>query len=580
MGPRFSRVTVVAVGTLAASVLVWPPLSVAADPGDVATDYGTDGRAVIEAISSNVGVGSVRSSADGRVVVTFTGDPESGGAALVSSDGLDVVTTDLGGPGTATFGPDGRLYAAFAENEDVVVARFRADGSADTTFGVAGTAVVETGPAIRGDIVVDDDGVVVVGGVFGPEGSAWAARFDLAGQVDRDFGEDGVATLVTTEPGEADLVLATDVHVSGDDHVAVVLTRAPGSDNVTVVAFDSEGDVNESTVLEYPEEIRSVTSELLMDGSVLVAVQTTEGDDDTFHLLVFGSDGTPEMGFVDPELTDDEVGGPIHVTQLRTGPIALAYNISADETFVVRMVGVEGGDLGTMDVGLTETWMYGMTALDIDGGLIFVVDETPVSPVEPDDLGLVKVKGDESGRFIDDDDSVHEGDITLLATTSVTRGCNPPANTRFCPEDEVTRGQMAAFLVRALELGPSGDDDAFTDDDDSEFEDDIDSLAAAGITRGCDPPANTRFCPDDEVTRGQMAAFLVRALNLGPQGDDDSVDDVFTDDDGSVFEDDINRLAAAGITRGCGPPGGTLFCPDDNVTRAQMASFLVRSLQE
>jgi hypothetical protein len=291
---------------------------------------------------------------------------------------------------------------------------------------------------------------------------------------------------------------------------------------------------------------------------------------------VLGSDGTPEVGFVDPELTDDEVGGPIHVTQLRTGPIALAYNVTSDETFVVRLVGVEGADLGTMDVGLAEAWMYGMTALDNDGGLILVVDETPVSPVEPDDLGLVKVESDESGRFIDDDDSVHEDDITLLATTSVTRGCNPPANTRFCPDDEVTRGQMAAFLVRALDLEPSGDDDVFTDDDDSEFEDDIDSLAAARITRGCDPPANTRFCPDDEVTRGQMAAFLVRALNLPPP----SEDDVFTDDDNSVFEDDINRLAAAGITRGCGPPGGTLFCPDDNVTRAQMASFLVRSLQE
>lgn len=44
------------------------------------------------------------------------------------------------------------------------------------------------------------------------------------------------------------------------------------------------------------------------------------------------------------------------------------------------------------------------------------------------------------------------------------------------------------------------------------FAADIGALADAGITKGCDPPANDRFCPDAPVTRGQMAAFLRRAL--------------------------------------------------------------------
>ncbi|NOX23331.1 MAG: S-layer homology domain-containing protein, partial [Actinobacteria bacterium] len=46
------------------------------------------------------------------------------------------------------------------------------------------------------------------------------------------------------------------------------------------------------------------------------------------------------------------------------------------------------------------------------------------------------------------------------------------------------------------------------------FEADIAKLAAAGITQGCNPPTNDRFCPDDSVTRGQMAAFLNRAANI------------------------------------------------------------------
>jgi hypothetical protein len=177
-----------------------------------------------------------------------------------------------------------------------------------------------------------------------------------------------------------------------------------------------------------------------------------------------------------------------------------------------------------------------------------------------------------AGTFVDDDGSVHEGFIEAVAAEGITRGCNPPVNDRFCPDDAVTRGQMAAFLVRALELTGSGRGD-FVDDDESPFEDDIARLATAGVTAGCNPPTNDRFCPDDGVTRGQMAAFLVRAFNLASSG---AVD--FIDDQGSVFEDDIARLAAAGITQGCNPPTNDRFCPDDPVSRAQMATFLGRAL--
>jgi hypothetical protein len=69
---------------------------------------------------------------------------------------------------------------------------------------------------------------------------------------------------------------------------------------------------------------------------------------------------------------------------------------------------------------------------------------------------------------------------------------------------------MAAFLVRGLGLAP-GEDPGFSDDD-GVFGADIAALAAAGVTRGCDPPANSRFCPDRAVTRGEMAAFLRRAI--------------------------------------------------------------------
>jgi len=101
--------------------------------------------------------------------------------------------------------------------------------------------------------------------------------------------------------------------------------------------------------------------------------------------------------------------------------------------------------------------------------------------------------------------------IEWLAGVGITRGCNPPLNDLFCPDSPVTRGQMAAFLDRALNL-PAGDPDQFTDDDTSVFEANIDALATAGITKGCNPPLDDQFCPNSPVTRGQMAAFLYRVL--------------------------------------------------------------------
>ena len=177
------------------------------------------------------------------------------------------------------------------------------------------------------------------------------------------------------------------------------------------------------------------------------------------------------------------------------------------------------------------------------------------------------------GSFIDDDGNVHEGSIEAIAAAGITLGCNPPSNDRYCPDQTVTREQMAAFLARALDL-PATDQDYFDDDAGNIFENDINRLAAAGITKGCNPPAGDRFCPQVAMSRGQMAAMLARAFGY-PASDIDR----FSDDDGHLFESDIEKIAAVGVTLGCNPPENDRFCPDAAVTRAAMASFLARALK-
>ncbi|MDF1597152.1 MAG: S-layer homology domain-containing protein [Acidimicrobiia bacterium] len=165
--------------------------------------------------------------------------------------------------------------------------------------------------------------------------------------------------------------------------------------------------------------------------------------------------------------------------------------------------------------------------------------------------------------FSDDEDLVHEENIIAIAGAGITMGC---ADHLYCPAAKVTRGQMASFLARALDL-PLSSFDHFADDDNSGHEGAINALADAGITMGCRAGL---FCPDNEVTRGQMASFLSRSLpGLAPAAQD------YFDDDGShPAESDINVIAEAGITRGCGERA---FCPWSPVTRAQMASFLARA---
>jgi hypothetical protein len=174
------------------------------------------------------------------------------------------------------------------------------------------------------------------------------------------------------------------------------------------------------------------------------------------------------------------------------------------------------------------------------------------------------------GTFDDDDGNIHEANIEKIASLGITKGCNPPTNNLYCPDDLVTREQMASFLVRTFDL-PSAPPGQFTDTSASVHAADIDALAASGVTKGCDPPANTNYCPTQHVTRGQMAAFMARGLDLANESED-----FFGDDNGTVFELQINAIARIGITKGCNPPINTDYCPDRPVRRDEMASFLSR----
>ena len=165
-----------------------------------------------------------------------------------------------------------------------------------------------------------------------------------------------------------------------------------------------------------------------------------------------------------------------------------------------------------------------------------------------------------------------------LFHNGTTGGC---AGGGYCPGNPVTRAQMAVFLLKAkfgsAHVPPPCTGTVFTDVPctGGAFDPWIEELAGLAITGGC---GGSNYCPNNTVTRQQMAVFLLKALE-GSAYDPPDCAGLFDDvpcTPGTGFSDWIEELADRGITGGCSvaPP---LYCPTNPNNRGQMAVFLVKT---
>ncbi|MDH4308138.1 MAG: S8 family serine peptidase [Acidimicrobiia bacterium] len=304
----------------------------------------------------------------------------------------------------------------------------------------------------------------------------------------------GAPSVLIADPGAGDTVAgANTIQAVASDDVGVVSVRFEVAG--TVIGTDTNGTDGWSI---------SWDSLDTGEGSKTLAAVATDGN---------GATGTDSHSVTvanpDPSVSIQSPAAGATVSDTVT-LVAAASNVE-QVSFKVDGVLV-GTDTNGAD-GWSATWdSVGESEGD------HVVTVTGSGPGGPDAMATRTIVVDNlgvGGTFTDDDGDVHEGYIEALAAAGITVGCNPPTSDLYCPSEVVNRGQMAGFLVRALDLAPAGGD-RFVDDDDSVFEADIQALAAAGITVGCNPPINDRFCPDDPVLRDQMASFIGRALGLAP----------------------------------------------------------------
>lgn len=184
--------------------------------------------------------------------------------------------------------------------------------------------------------------------------------------------------------------------------------------------------------------------------------------------------------------------------------------------------------------------------------------------------------------FTDIEGNVHGDAIRCLAASGMTEGVTP---TMFMPGEDVTREQVASFLVSSIEaaqaLEATGVDvpelpaydgtNAFTDvAADNVHVDAINRLEAVGIIEGV---SAGMFNPGAPVTRAQAASLFNRTQDFlaDPFA---TTNDFFGDDSDSAHQDNINAIASVGVTTGTGEG----FNPGGAITRAQWASFLARHL--
>src|SRR5262249_5940079 len=132
------------------------------------------------------------------------------------------------------------------------------------------------------------------------------------------------------------------------------------------------------------------------------------------------------------------------------------------------------------------------------------------------------------------------------------------------PKTLVAKGKMAVYVARAFKLTATVK--TKFKDVPSSLRSGVDKTVAAGLFSGC---STTRFCPDTAITRGRLAALIVKARHLTATGAGRYKDVPKT----HKYAVAIERLRTAGLAITC---GSNLFCPDRKITRQETAAFLAR----
>jgi len=172
--------------------------------------------------------------------------------------------------------------------------------------------------------------------------------------------------------------------------------------------------------------------------------------------------------------------------------------------------------------------------------------------------------------------------IEKLLHSGVTAGCDA---THYCPANTITRDQMAKFICGSMEKKTPGScsiiscTGIFSDVQSSNmFCPYVEALYNAGVVNGCQS-SPLLYCPSVNTQRQAMAKFICQGMNAASPGSCTATACAGTFNDvtsSNPFCPFIEGIYNAGIVTGC-QSAPLLYCPVNNVTRSQMAKYLVNA---
>ena len=425
---------------------------------------------------------------------------------------------------------------------------------------------------------------------------SWVSAEDL-GFVSDDFDYDVTVahglTVTTVEATTTDAGASYVVYLGGIEDTDRSINLAEGANAITVVVTAADG----LTMMTYTVTVTRESEPAL--------------DDATLWKLEL-SDVTLNPVFVPAT----EMYTPPPVANGVTSTTVTAIPNHADATYVVQLDGVDDLD-GTvgLDVGENVITVV-VTAADNAAIKTYKVTVTRAASTPPpgnsgntgntgggnngggiiggggnnngggdgganDESSTTEEESDTESPYTDvgDGGTKQEDAINALYGLGVLTGTECEEN-RICPNDALTRWLAAVWLVRILDgkEPPAITESRFADVNASSmweesmwFAPHVERLAELGITVGCSVTAPARYCPDDSLTRDQVASWLVRAFDL-----DSAASQGFTDTVDSTHETDIDSVVAAGIMSGCST-NPDRFCSQTVVTRGELALYVDRA---
>lgn len=235
------------------------------------------------------------------------------------SDGLVIASTDktytwiyamaLQSDGKIILG--GQTYEP-GESDQLILIRYNANGTLDTTFGTNGITItsIETEDAYIRSIALQADGKILAAGtVYGPSRDFVAARYTASGVLDASFGVEGV---VITDFGGDETGRAVALQSDGKFIVGGYKTYADGrgfalarynSDGSLDTTFDTDGKITDYTANRYDMMNAMLVQ---VDGKILAAGSSflTSTNDEDFILVKYNTDGSLDTSFsVDGKVT-------------------------------------------------------------------------------------------------------------------------------------------------------------------------------------------------------------------------------------------------------------------------------------